>query len=151
MSLYTQQCRETQITSFHVRNLNVVPLQIDSYTLIHYRHCLTLWRLHLIFFFTLMSVLYDVQMDHYTARNTKVLKLCGLYQDINDWISPLNKQSGRPFIRTQQSMRRNEYGISGHLHILAFLKHLMVLLRCNFFQGFTLHLISKTLIPCRDM
>ena len=30
--------------------------------------------------------------------------LCGLYQDIYDWISPLNKRSGRPFILTQQSM-----------------------------------------------
>ena len=30
----------------------------------YYRHCLTLWRLHSIFFFTLRSVLYDdVQMD----------------------------------------------------------------------------------------
>ena len=30
----------------------------------------------------------------------------------------------------------NEYGNSGHLHIFAFLKHLMMLLKYNFFQGF---------------
>ena len=74
----------------------------------------------------------------------KFWHLCGLYQDIYDWISPLNKQSGRPFILTQQSMGRNEYGISGHLHIFAFLKHLIVLLRCNFFQGFIFTPYQKT-------
>ena len=41
-------------------------------------------------------------------------------------------------------MGRNEYGISGHLHIFAFLKHLMVLLRCNFFRASFLHLIKDT-------
>ena len=65
-------------------------------------------------------------------------------------ISPQNERSGRPFILTQQSMGRNEYGISGRLHIFAFLKHLMVLLRCNSFRASFLHL-SKTLIVCRDM
>ena len=30
--------------------------------------------------------------------------LCSHYQDICDWISPLNKQSGLPFILIQQSM-----------------------------------------------
>ena len=39
-------------------------------------------------------------------------------------------------------MGRNEYGISGHVHIFAFLKHLMVL---HFYT------LSKTLIACRDM
>ena len=34
--------------------------------------------------------------------------LCSHYQYIYDWISPLNKCSGLPFILTQQSMRRNE-------------------------------------------
>ena len=48
------------------------------------------------------------------------------------------------FILTQQSMGRNEYGISGHLHIFAFLKHLMVLLRCNFFIASFFHLIKDT-------
>ena len=81
----------------------------------------------------------------------KVWNLCGLYQDIYDWISPLNKRSGWPFILIQQSMGRNEYGISGHLHIFAFLKHLIVLLRCNFFSGLHFYTLSKTLIACRDM
>ena len=50
-------------------------------------------------------------------------------------ISPLNKQSGRTFILTQQSMGEYEYGISGHLHIFVILKHLIVLLRCIFFRA----------------
>ena len=33
-------------------------------------------------------------------------------------------------------MGRNEYGISGQLHIFAHFKHLMVLLRCKILQGF---------------
>ena len=68
-----------------------------------------------------MSVLYDdVQMDNKQPGMQKFWNLCGLYQDIYDWISPLNKRSGWPFILAQQSMGRNEYGISGHLHIVAF-------------------------------
>ena len=47
-------------------------------------------------------------------------------------------------------MGRNEYGISGHLHIFAFLKHLMVLLRCNF-SGLHFYTLSKTLTACRDI
>ena len=41
-------------------------------------------------------------------------------------------------------MGRNEYGISGHLHIFAFLKHLMVLLSCIIFRASFLHLIKET-------
>ena len=44
-------------------------------------------------------------------------------------------------------MRGNEYGtcISGHLHIFAILKHLMMLLRCNFFfRASFLHPITDT-------
>ena len=48
-------------------------------------------------------------------------------------------------------MGRNEYGISGHLHIFTYLKHLIVLLRCNFFAGLHFYTLSKTLIACRDM
>ena len=69
--------------------------------------------------------------------------LCGLYQDIYDWILPLNKWSGSSFILTQQSMGRNEYGISGHLHIFAFWKH-TVLVRCSFFRASFLHLFKDT-------
>ena len=47
-------------------------------------------------------------------------------------------------------MERYEYGISGHLHIFGFLKHLMVLLRCNF-SGRNFYTLWKTLIACRDM
>ena len=46
-----------------------------------------------------MSVLYnDVQMEQIHRQET-----AGYYQDIYDWISPLNKWSGSPFIITQQS------------------------------------------------
>ena len=45
--------------------------------------------------------------------------ICGHYQDICDWISPLNKLSGLPFILTQQSMGRYELqDKSGHLPII---------------------------------
>ena len=82
----------------------------------------------LFIFFTLMSVLHDdVQMDHSTARNTKDLKFMWS-QDIYNWISPLNKQSGWPFILTQQSMGRIEWYFWSLAHF-RFLKHLMVFLR----------------------
>ena len=45
---------------------------------------------------------------------------CSHYQEIYDWISPLNKRSGSPFILTQQSMGENEYVESDHLSILFF-------------------------------
>ena len=109
-----------------------------------------MWRLHLIFFLTLMSVLLMFRWTNKQPGIQKFWNSCGLYQDIYDWISPLNKRSGWSFILTQQSMGRNEYGISGHLHIFAFLKHLMVLLRCNF-SGLHFYTLSKTLIACRDM
>ena len=41
-------------------------------------------------------------------------------------------------------MGRNEYGISGHLHYFACLKHIMVLLRCNFFRASFVHIIKDT-------
>ena len=66
----------------------------------------------------------------------KCWKWCSHYQEINDWISPLNKRSGSPFILTQLSMGENEYGESGHLSIFTLLKHLMMLLKYNFFQSF---------------
>ena len=52
----------------------------------------------------------------------KFWNLCGLYQDIYDWISPLNKLSGSSFILTQQSMGKNEYGI----RVLAWISELGV-------------------------
>ena len=89
-----------------------------------------------------------IMMSRWTIKQPGIQKfwnLCGLYQDIYDWISPLNKRSGWPFyILTQQSMGRNEYGISGHSLIFAFSKHLIVLLRCNFFRASFLHLIKDT-------
>ena len=74
----------------------------------------------------------------------KFWNLCGLYQDIYDRISPLNKPSGWQFILTQQCLGRNEYDISGHLHIFTFLRR-------NFFRASFLHLIKDTDIACRDM
>ena len=41
-------------------------------------------------------------------------------------------------------MGGNEHGISGHLHIFAFLKHLIMLLRFNLFRASFLHLITDT-------
>ena len=41
-------------------------------------------------------------------------------------------------------MGENEYGKSGYLSIFTSLKHLMMLLKCNFFQGFILHFIKDT-------
>ena len=66
----------------------------------------------------------------------KFWNLCGLYQDIYDCISPLNKLSGRPFILTQQSMGRNKYGISGHLQYFRFFEALNGAFELPFFQGF---------------
>ena len=57
-----------------------------------------------------MSVLYDdVQMEKNKQPGIqKFWNLCSQYQDIYDWISPLNKRSGLLFILTQQSVGRNE-------------------------------------------
>ena len=80
----------------------------------------------------------------------KFWNLCGHYQDIYDWISPLNKWSGLPFILKQQSM--GELSKINLVICLFFtsLKHLMVLLRCSF-SGLHFYTLSKTLIACRDM
>ena len=104
-----------------------------------------IWRLHL----KIVELwgLCCMMIFRWTIKQPGIEKfwnLCGLYQDIYDWISPLNKRCGRSFILTQGSMGRNDYGISGHLHIFAFLKHLMVLLRCIFFRASFLHLIKDT-------
>ena len=74
----------------------------------------------------------------------KFWKWCSHYQEIYDWISPLNKRSGLPFILTQKSMRENEYGESGHLSIFTLLKHLMMLLEYNYFRASFLHLYKDT-------
>ena len=79
------------------------------------------------------------------SQEYKSFKLCGHHQDIYDWMSPLNKQSGLPFILTQQSMGRHEQDKSCHLSIFTSLKHLMVLLRCNF-SGLHFCTLSKTLV-----
>ena len=41
-------------------------------------------------------------------------------------------------------MGENEYGESGHLSIFTLLKHLMMLLKYNFFRASFLHLIKDT-------
>ena len=49
-------------------------------------------------------------------------------------------------------MGRNEYGISGHLHIFAFFEALNGAFEVQFFfQGLHFYTLSKTLIACRDM
>ena len=58
---------------------------------------------------------------------------------MTELISSFNKQSGLPFILTQQSMGDNEYGKSGHLSIFTLLKHLMMLLKNNFIRASFLH------------
>ena len=62
---------------------------------------------------------------------------CSHYQEIYDWISPLNKRAG-------SAMGENEYGESGHLSIFTLLKHLMMLLKYNFFRASFLHLTKDT-------
>ena len=45
----------------------------------------------------------------------------------------------------------NEYGISGHLHIFTFLKHLILLFEGKKIQGLIFTPVSQTLIACRAM
>ena len=48
-----------------------------------------------------------MMMFRWTIKQPGIQKfwnLCGLYQDIYDWISPLNKRSGRPFILIHSSL-----------------------------------------------
>ena len=48
-------------------------------------------------------------------------------------------------------MGRNEYGISGHLHIFAFFEALNGAFEVQFFSGLHFYTSSKTLITCRCM
>ena len=70
--------------------------------------------------------------------------LCCHSKDINDWISPLNKRSGLLFILARQFMEERTTGKSGHLSIFTFLKHFMMLLKCNVFRASFLHLTKDT-------
>ena len=72
---------------------------------------------------------------------------CSQYQEIYDWISPLNKR---------QSMGKMSMVIGDSRHkklmsktIFTLLKHLMMLLKSNFFSGLHFHTLSKTLIACK--
>ena len=47
-------------------------------------------------------------------------------------------------------MGRNEYGISGHLHLFIF-EAFNGAFEVQFFSGLHLYTLSKTLIACRDM
>ena len=72
----------------------------------------------------------------------KILNLYGPYQDIYDWISPLNKRSG---IYSNTAV----YGEKWELYVwslayLRFLKHLILLLRCISFRASFLLLIKDT-------
>ena len=55
------------------------------------------------------------------------------YQEIYDWISPLNKCAGSALNTVVYG--ENEYGESGHSSIFTLLKHLMMLLKYNFFRA----------------
>ena len=90
-------------------------------------------------------------MFRWTIKQPGIQKFwnsCDLYQDSYDWISPLNKHSG---ILTQQSMGRNEYGISCHSHIFAFYEARNGAFEGQFFSGLHFYTLSKTLIACRNM
>ena len=86
-----------------------------------------------------------MMMFRWTNKEPGIQKFCnscGHYQD--DWISPLNKWSGSPFIITQQSMGENKYGKYSHLSIFTSLKHFW----CTVFSGLHFYTLSKTLIAC---
>ena len=64
---------------------------------------------------------------------------CSHYQEIYDWISPLNKRAGSAFILTQLSMGENEYGESGPFWPLVYFHFFEALndaFEVQFFQGF---------------
>ena len=48
-------------------------------------------------------------------------------------------------------MGENEYGKSGPLSIFTLLKHLIMLLKYQFFSGRHFYTLPKTLIACRAM
>ena len=60
---------------------------------------------------------------------------CCHYQEICDWISSFNKQSGLPLILTQQSMAENEYGNLVTCRFSPF-EALNDAFEVQFFQGF---------------
>ena len=78
--------------------------------------------------------------------------LCSHYQDIYDWISPLNKRSGLPFILWGRISLwgENEYDQSGHFSIFTSLKQLWCFWGAFFFRASS-YTLSKTLIACGDM
>ena len=99
------------------------------------------------FFFKLWCLCYIMMFRRVnkTAGMQKFWNWCSHYQKIYDWISPLNKRSGWPFILTLTEVYgENEYGESGQLFIFSLLKH-------NFFSGLHFYTLPKTLIACRAM
>ena len=70
----------------------------------------------------MMSVVYnDVQRVNNSQKHKSFeINAVTMKISMTAWISPLNIQSGWPFILPLQSMGGNEYGISGHLHNFAF-------------------------------
>ena len=81
------------------------------------------------------------------ARNTKVWNRCSHYQDIYDWISSFNKPLDVWFILTQHSMGEMNMVNPVKMSILTSLKHLMMLLKFKFIQGFILSTVSLLLSP----
>ena len=83
-------------------------------------------------------------MDQKTARNARFeIDAVTIKKCMTEYHHLINGQVDL-YILTQQSMGGNYYGKSGHLSIFISLKHLMVLLRCNFVRASFAHLIKYT-------
>ena len=96
-----------------------------------------------------MSVLYnDVQKGQINKqpRIQKFWNFSCYYEDIYDWISPFNKPSGSWFILTLQSIGEMSmvFPVTCLFSLFWVLKHLMMLLKYNFFRASFLHLIKDS-------
>ena len=111
-----------------------------------WRHCLTLWRLHLKICWTLMSVFVwwcsDGPLNCQGFKSFEIyavsikISMIEYHQWINDLVDHLFFHSS---LWGEMSMVFLVTCI-----MFAFLKHLMVLLRCNFVRASFLHLIKGT-------
>ena len=99
-----------------------------------------------------MSVLQDdVQLDQYTARNTKVMTfrtvtMRGFSSDAQH--QPLNKPSGSPLILTLQSMVTNEYDKSRSLVCIHFLWRALLFFLGAIFWGLQLIHVARLSATC---
>ena len=94
----------------------------------------------------------DAQIKRVLKSDVCEINAVTIKISMTELISPLNKQSGSPSILQLQSMGEMSNGIFGNLHIFALLKHLIMILRCNFFSsGLHFYTLSQTLVTCRAM